>query len=99
MTNSKVKQFQTKLTVECPGHPAISNKDGRRICKRTTDISIAQAGGSPFSEKLLGRRTILAALQKKGWTKLKTLGFFQTLCPRCSKVVLEQRAANTHRWG
>ena len=38
-------------------------------------------------------------LEENGWRNLKTLGFFQRLCPKCSNYVLDMRARDKITWG
>lgn len=97
----KIKQFSTILICKCVGRPAAANIEGRIKCEKIIQIPVNEEGDGPMatsSFRLIQKET-QPFLEKAGWMKLKTLGYFQRLCPSCSKHVLAKRALDKETWG
>ena len=98
--SGKINQYKTILTCTCVGRPAmgtggavgITLKDWGRIkCGKVIEIPVKH--NIPFSKQTK------PFLEANGWKNLKTLGFFQRLCPDCSEFVLNMRARDKSTWG
>lgn len=89
----KIRQYATSIRCICPGCPAVSGKDGRIKCGRVADCLVNEW------HHVAQRKELDKILEQKGWKRLKTLGVFQRLCPRCCATVLKQRAAMKLKWG
>jgi len=98
----KIKQFKTFLICTCVGRPAehtgTSETGGRIQCGRTLQIPISDGGPTSLATGLIKKQT-QPFLDKAGWKKLKTLGYFQRLCPSCSEHVIARRAGDKETWG
>ena len=99
----KINQYTTSLICKCVGRPssgttAEQNIGGRIQCKRSITIPINRIGPMGLDSKLIGKET-QPFLENAGWLKLKTLGYFQRLCPECSKYVLGMRERDKITWG
>ena len=100
----KIQQFSMVLVCECVGRPSSGttdeqNKGGRINCNKSIDIIIKRESGPMSINQGLITRETAPYLDKAGWKKLKTLGYFQRLCPSCSDYVLKMRARDKNRWG
>lgn len=99
---SKIQQFTMILTCKCVGRPAehtgTSETGGRIRCGKTIQIPISKSGPTSLQSSVIKKET-QPFLDNAGWKKLKTLGYFQRLCPSCSKHVLTRRARDKEMWG
>jgi len=103
LMSKKIQQFTLILTCKCVGRPSsgtteVLNKGGRIKCKKTIVIPISKSGPTALHSSVIKRETA-PFLDDAGWKKLKTLGYFQRLCPSCSDYVLKQRARDKEQWG
>jgi len=71
---------------------------GRVQCDRVIEIPLANFGPTALTTGLIKKQT-KPFLESAGWKSLKTLGYFQRLCPKCSEYVLQMRARDKSRWG
>tara|TARA_Y100001951_G_C11121025_1_gene172769 strand:+ start:116 stop:430 length:315 start_codon:yes stop_codon:yes gene_type:complete len=102
----KISQFTTVLTCKCVGRPSMGtggvegtvDVSGRIQCDREISMAIDSAGPVALTTGLIKKQT-KPFLESAGWKSLKTLGYFQRLCPKCSEYVLQMRARDKSRWG
>ena len=71
---------------------------GRIKCGVMIEIVIDKTGPIALTSGLIKKQT-KPFLEAAGWKSLKTLGYFQRLCPQCSDYVLKMRARDKSRWG
>ena len=104
----KINQFKTILTCTCPGRPAMgtggdlgmaAGEFGRIKCGKMIEIDIKSADGPVALTTGLIKKQTKPFLEANGWKNLKTLGYFQRLCPKCSEYVLKMRARDKSTWG
>jgi len=105
---SKIHQYDMYLICKCVGRPSMGTGGsegsvvdaGRIICDKTISIPINRfAGPMSGTDSKLWQKETQPYLDAAGWKKLKTLGYFQRLCPDCSKYVLNMRTRDKNRWG
>ena len=89
-TEPKIKQYWTKVVCECVGHPAVHNKEGRVMCRKTAEVDLYD---------LSSRNELTTKLEEKSWKRLKTLGHFQYVCPTCATKIKDMRQKMKFRWG
>ena len=103
----KINQFKTILTCTCVGRPAMGTGGyegtdegfGRVKCDKMIQVDIKHGEGPTALTTGLIKKQTKPFLENAGWKSLKTLGYFQRLCPQCSDYVLKMRARDKSRWG
>ena len=101
--SSKIKQWTILHKCHCVGRPDESGRKKRIVCERTITLN-ADSGPSRAlvkqgnSMKFINSK-VNALMTDAGWSRPKTLGHFQWLCPTCSKDVKDKRAEMKARWG